>query len=217
MMRFICLATATLLLCGAASAQGTTSSKSTTADEINSCQMKPNAGVARALLAADNMVESERLAAKFKWKTCALKGPYANFMKIVPNDPRLDELRWMSAEYFIAQNPAAVAALQPLPRQRAYDRPWFKATLRNNAIDEMAACVADTNPAGILALNKTQVGTVGEGSAFSALRPDFVSCLRADVQLQGERKAIRGALVEALYQRTQPWSVGDAEKAGAVR
>lgn len=191
--------------------------KITTYEEMNDCQMKPNVEVARALLAADDMVESERMAARFKWRSCALKGPHGDFMKIVPNDPRLDELRWMSAEYFIARDPAAVAALQPLPRRRIYDRPWFRATMRHNSIDEMAACVADTHPGGILALNRTQLGSVEERAALSALNADFASCLRADVKLHGERKAIRGALVEALYQRTQPWPAGESEKTEAAQ
>lgn len=190
--------------------------KITTYEEMNDCQMRPNIEAAKALLAANDMVESERWAAKFKWRTCALKGPHGDFMKVVPNDPRLDELRWMSAEYFLARDPAAAAALQPLPRQRVYDRPWFKATMRHNSIDEMAACVADTNPRGIIALNKTMVGSAQEGAALSRLKTDFSACLRADVQLKGERKAIRGALVEALYQRTQHWSPGEAEKSGAT-
>jgi hypothetical protein len=190
--------------------------KITSYDEMNHCQMKPNIEAARALLAATSMIASERHAARFKWRSCALKGPHGDFMKVVPNDPRLDELRWMSAEYFIALDPQAVAALQPLPRKRVYDRPWFKATMRHNAIDEMAACVADTSPAGIVALNKTVIGSPDERAALSRLKPAFASCLRADVKLQGERKAIRGALVEALYQRTQPWPAGDAELSGAA-
>lgn len=194
-----------------ADARNRTLDKITTYEEMNDCQMRPNVEAARALLAADDMVESERWAAKFKWRKCALKGPHGDFMQIVPNDPRLDELRWMSAEYFIAKNSAVVAALQPLPRRRVYDRPWFKATMRHNSIDEMAACVADTNPHGIVALNKTVIGSMGERAALSRLKADFANCLRADVQLRGERKAIRGALVEALYQRTQGWPAGEAE------
>lgn len=190
--------------------------KITTYAEMNDCQMKPNVEAAKALLAATSMIESERQAARFKWRPCALKGPHGDFMKIVPNDPRLDELRWQSAEYLLSGNPAAVAALQPLPRQRIYDRPWFKASMRHNSIDEMAACVADINPAGLAALNKTVIGSKGEQAALSSLNADFVSCLRADVQLKGERKAIRGALVEALYQRTQSWPVSSTEKAEAA-
>ena len=225
MMRVVFLAFTALVIGAAAQAQriqpvdpkfdakNRTLDKITTAQEMNDCQMRPNIDVARALLAANDMVESERLAAKFKWRSCTLKKRLGDYMKIVPNDPRLDELRWMSAEYFIAQNPAAVAALQPLPRRRVYDRPWFKATMRHNSIDEMAACVADTNPQGIVALNRTWVGSKEESTALGALKSDFANCLRAGVQLKGERKAIRGALVEALYQRTQPWPVGDTEKA----
>lgn len=198
-------------------AQARTLDKITTYAEMNDCQMRPNIEIARALLAATNMIDSERRGARFKWRTCTLKGPLGDFMEIVPNDPRLDELRWMSAEYLLSRDPAAVAALQPLPRQRVYDRPWFKATMRHDAIDEMAACVADTNPAGIAALNKTPLGTVAESAAFSKLDGDFTSCLRADFKLKGDRKAIRGALVEALYQRTQPWPVSKTEAAGAAR
>lgn len=198
-------------------ASNRTLDKITTYDEMNHCQMKPNIEAARDLLAATSMIGSERHAARFKWRSCALKGPHGDFMKVVPNDPRLDELRWMSAEYFIALDPRPVSTLQPLPRKRVYDRPWFKATMRHNAIDEMAACVADTSPGGIVALNRTVVGSSEERAALSRLKPAFASCLRADVKLQGERKAIRGALVEALYQRTQPWQVGEAEMSGAAQ
>lgn len=234
MPRFIFLAGSCLaasLLFGAASAHAQriatpdakldpsnrTLDKITTYDEMNHCQMKPNIEAARALLAATTMMGSERHAARFKWRSCALKGPHGDFMKVVPNDPRLDELRWMSAEYFIALDPQAVSALQPLPRKRVYDRPWFKATMRHDAIDEMAACFADTSPGGIIALNKTVVGSSEERTAFSRLKPAFASCLRAGVRLQGERKSIRGALVEALYQRTQLWQAGEAEMSGADR
>lgn len=197
-------------------ARNRTLDKITTYEEMNDCQMRPNLEAAKALLAATTIEDARRQADRFKWKTCALKGPNGDFMKVQPNNPKLDELRWMSAEYFIVHDAASVAALQPLPRKRAYDRSWFRASSRDDSIDEMATCIADTNPAGIAALNRTQVGSKDEQATLSGLNADFVACLRAGVTLKGERKAIRGALVEALYQRTQPWPLGEAEKAGAT-
>ena len=185
----------------------------TTYDEMNACTMKPNVGAAKALLAATTIIDARKFAARFKWRACTLKGPGTGFMKVEPNDPKLDELRWMSADYFL-RDAALIANLEPLPKRRIYNKPWFAASARDDSIDEMAACVADTNPAGILSLNKVQIGSKEEQAAFTALDDDFVVCLSAGVTLQGGRKAIRGALVDALYQRTQMWPITEAEKAG---
>ena len=186
----------------------------TTYDEMNACQMRPNVETAKSLLAATTIDDARKYAARFKWRACTLKGPGTGFMKVEPNDPKLDELRWMSADYFL-RDPALVAGLEPLPKRRIYNGPWFAASARDDSIDEMAACVADTNPAGILSMNKAQVGSKEEQAAFTALNKDFIACLSAGVKLHGDRKAIRGALVEALYQRTQSWPITDAEKAEA--
>jgi len=180
---------------------------------MNACQMRPNVEAAKLLLAAKSIDDARKFAARFKWRACTLKGPGTGFMKVEPNDPKLDELRWMSADYLL-RDAALLAKLDPLPKRRIYNKPWFAASARDDSIDEMAACVADTNPAGILSLNKAQIGSKEEQAAFSALDNDFVACLSAGVTLQGGRKAIRGALVDALYQRTQMWPITEAEKAG---
>ena len=69
-----------------------------------------------------------------------------------------DLLRGRLAEQALLAQSGAVAALQPLPlQQKRYLRPWFVTTARNPAVDEMGACMADTDPAGIAALIKTDL------------------------------------------------------------
>ena len=111
-------------------------------------------------------------------------------------------LRGNLAEQLLLRQSAAVAALQPLPlQQKRYLRPWFAATGRHPAVDEMAACMADTDPAGILALIKTDAGSGEESDAFGAMSPALTKCLSAGTQLDVSRAAIRAALADALYER----------------
>jgi hypothetical protein len=114
----------------------------------------------------------------------------------------LDMLRGRLAEQaLIAQSPQ-IAALQPLPlQQKRYIRPWFAATGRNLAVDEMGACMADTDPAGIAALIRTDPGSGDENSAIAALSPNLTKCLSAGTRLDANREALRAALADALYQR----------------
>jgi hypothetical protein len=111
-------------------------------------------------------------------------------------------LRGNLAEQLLLKQTSAVAALQPLPlQQKLYFRPWFAATGRHPAVDEMAACMADTDPAGILALIKADVGAADETAAFGAMSSALTKCLSAGTQLDVGREAIRAALADALYQR----------------
>lgn len=174
----------------------------TTGKEMSDCQMAPNVDAAKALLASSTMDEAKRHAARFKWKSCALKKHSASTMTITPNTPKLDELRYMSAEYLLFLNGMA-AKLPPIEKKEAYALAWFAATSRDDAIDAMAACVADTFPAGINELMSTQVESGEEGAVLTKLRPYLVSCLRGDVTLNANRKALRGGLVDALYQRAR--------------
>jgi hypothetical protein len=88
-----------------------------------------------------------------------------------------------------------------LTLQKIYQRPWFAVTGRHLSVDEMGACIADVNPAGIGALIRTVPTTPGEGQAFAALSPDMGRCLRAGTKLQANRQSLRAALAEALFQR----------------
>lgn len=110
-------------------------------------------------------------------------------------------LRGMLAETALGRDDARVAALQPLPLQQIYQRGWFAVTGRHVSVDEMAACIADTNPAGIVSLTRTVPFTKEEGAAFSALGGNLGTCLRAGTKLQASRQALRAALADALYQR----------------
>jgi len=94
-----------------------------------------------------------------------------------------------------------VQALQPLPIQQIYQRNWFAVTGRHVTVDEMGACIADTNPAGVLALARSVPTSKEESAAFTALGPNLGACLRAGTKLQASRQALRAALSEALYQR----------------
>jgi hypothetical protein len=113
-----------------------------------------------------------------------------------------DLLRGRLAEQALLAQSAAVAALQPLAlQQKRYVRSWFVATGRNEAVDEMGACMADTNPAGILAVIKTEPGSSDESAAISAMSPSLAKCLSAGTRLDAGRQALRAALADALYQR----------------
>ena len=112
-----------------------------------------------------------------------------------------DILRGMLAEAALGRSQVEVAALQALPLQQIYQRNWYAVTGRHVSVDEMGACVADTNPAGVYALGRTTPTTAEENAAFGALMSNFGKCLRAGVKLQASRPALRAALSEALYQR----------------
>lgn len=175
--------------------------------EMNECQMRPNRAVAEALLASSTLAEATAHAARFTWQPCVLRKRALSTMKVEPNTPSLDELRLMSADYLLAGNPGATTALAPRPRQSAYALPWFAASARADSIDAMAACVADSDPQGIVRLQATVIGSVDERASLAALAPTLTDCLQAGVTLNGNRKALRGALLDALYQRARAETV----------
>jgi hypothetical protein len=111
-------------------------------------------------------------------------------------------LRGNLAEHALRTDSDKAAALQALPlQQKRYFRPCFAATGRHPAVDEMGACMADTDPAGIMALIRTNPGTADEAAAISALTPALTKCLSAGTRLDANRPALRAALADALYQR----------------
>jgi len=112
-----------------------------------------------------------------------------------------DILRGMLAEAALDRARDEVDVLQPQPLQQIYQRDWYAITGRHVSVDEMGACVADTNPAGVLALTRTQPTSTDENAAFGGLMDNFGKCLRAGVKLQASRPALRAALAEALFQR----------------
>lgn len=120
----------------------------------------------------------------------------------------LDILRGMIAEEMVKRNTGAIAQLPLLqPLHQIYSRPWYATTNRDPIVDEMATCVADVNPMGTLALLQTDYYSDAEMAQVRTLSPDIGRCLRAGATLKANRQAMRAALAEALYQRTQPWPV----------
>lgn len=116
-------------------------------------------------------------------------------------------MRGLIAEHLIKHDMANFAALPALPRQLLYSRPWYVGTTRYAQVDEMATCAAETAPAQILQLLKTDPYSKSERAAIGVLAPTLGACLRAGFQLNPNRQALRAALAEALYQRTQAWPV----------
>lgn len=114
----------------------------------------------------------------------------------------IEVLRGKLAEQVLLASAVQAAALPALPlEQKRYIRPWFPATGRDAAVDEMGACMADIDPAGIMALVKAAPETDAEKQAVAALSPALSKCLSAGTRLQASRPALRAALAEALYQR----------------
>jgi hypothetical protein len=123
-------------------------------------------------------------------------------------DAPFDVMRGMLAEELVRRDAATVGRLPVLqPLHQIYSRPWYAVTARDPIVDEMATCVADVNPVGTLALFQTDAYTDGEMAVVRNLSADFGRCLRAGARLTANRQALRAALAEALYQRTQPWPV----------
>lgn len=126
-------------------------------------------------------------------------------------------MRGALAEEALRKLAGQAGALPALPIQRQYMRPWFVATNRNRAVDEMAACVADTDPAGIVALLQTRPGGFDEGAAIAGLKPSLGRCLAANAKLEADARPVRAALADALYQRVQNPALSVAQAAETPR
>jgi hypothetical protein len=108
--------------------------------------------------------------------------------------------RGMIAEAFVKKR-GGIAGMATNPPQTLYPRQWHAITTRPAAVDEMATCVAETNPAGIMQLLETGHGSPEEAKAIRTISPSLGTCLGAGAKLTANRTAIRSALAEALYHR----------------
>ena len=186
--------------------------------EFSRCFTSKNRQAARALLAATNATEASKHIKQIRLKTaCTLKGPTSGFYNYEVTGASVDSLRAYVAEILLKEEPTKSAVLPALSPQRLYDRPWYPATSRPVAMDEMATCVAETNPSGVVRLIQTVSDSPQESAVFKSLTDSLVSCLRSDVKLVGNRQVVRGALADALYQRTQPWPAVTPAQPGAAR
>jgi hypothetical protein len=109
--------------------------------------------------------------------------------------------RGFLSEIFLKKKTDAFVALTPLPIQQVYARDWYSMTGRARAVDEMATCVADVDPAAIAALLHTGIGGSDQKTAIAALMPSVGQCLSKTVRLKTNPLGLRTALAEALYHR----------------
>ena len=169
---------------------------------LKHCSTRMNRPVARALLWSTTLDQAEAHAKKVRLKTnCTATGKYSGFYSFEPTGGSVESMRGVVAEVLVKDDMRLAAALPALPIQRHYSRPWFAATGRHVSIDEMATCIADTNPRGVLYLLGSGAKGEGEAAAIAALEPSLKNCLRAEFKLVGDRQIVRGALADALYQR----------------
>ncbi len=130
----------------------------------------------------------------------------------------LGVLRGRLAELALINSAAQVAALAALPlQQKRYTRPWFATTGRDPAVDEMGACIADTDPGNVLQLVRSAPATGEEDAAVGAIAPALTKCLSAGTRLQANRTALRAALAEALYQRLNNPALSTAPAPGDAK
>ena len=121
-------------------------------------------------------------------------------------------MRGMLAEQAIISTRAQAQALPALPvQQKAYARPWSAASGRNPAVDETVACVADTDPAGILALLGTVPSSVEESAAMGRLDGSIKRCLSSRLKMAVSARLMRPPLADALYQRLRNPTLSQAQ------
>ncbi|MGH6615317.1 hypothetical protein [Sphingomonas sp.] len=110
---------------------------------------------------------------------------------------------------------------QPVPEAQPlrtnYRNPWFKVSARDPAVDEMATCVAATNPSGITKLVHTVAESGEERAAVASLSPSLGPCLVKNAKLTANRQSLRAALAEALYHRMATPELLTAPEAGGDR
>jgi hypothetical protein len=166
------------------------------------CLYDQNERIARAALLASSKESADKAVEVLAGNVRCSRMSVANeFVEVRELRYSTEVMRGMLAERALGKSRPQIAALAPLPLQQIYVRPWFAVTGRHLTVDEMGACIADVNPAGIGALILTVPTTPEEGQAFAALSPDMGRCLRAGTKLQANRQSLRAALAEALFQR----------------
>lgn len=182
------------------------------AHEVAYCLVGRKGGAVKQFLSATSREESIRLGSRLSGDVegCMMIRAANDLVEAQRIRYPFDILRGMLAEQLVKQDRGKFAGLAALPIQKVYGRPWHVATGRNAAVDEMATCVAETNPQGVLALLQTDAYTDAEQTAFAGLVPFFGPCLAAGTKLEGKAEPLRAALAEALYQRVNMTAVAQA-------
>lgn len=168
------------------------------------CTVALSESKARHFLDARNAADLETAAQVFDQSARASRCKSGGYM---PGDASLvgfsserGTLRGMVAEAFLRKYPKQ-ANLAPGAPQVSYSRGWHAMTGRASPIDEMATCVAELNPAGILALTRTEYASKKQKVAIAALTPSVGSCLLTGYKMNINALGLRTALTEALYHR----------------
>ena len=133
---------------------------------------------------------------------CSVGGYLGNDVDYISYNTDISVTRGFVAEAFIKKDRKRAEALPALPLQKTYSADWYAVTGRPQPFNEMATCVAATNPAGILTLLKTGIGSKEEKAAVGTLTPTLGQCLATGYKLNANRLSLRTALAEALYHRT---------------
>lgn len=172
------------------------------AKRMAECVYNRKTALARQALTASTKATQDAAMNKIMGEVQCFGAEFSNElvgMRVVNIPPQI--MRGMLAEAAFKRSDDEAKKLQALPLQQVYQRDWFAVTGRHITVDEMGACIADTNPAGILALSRTAPTSKEENAAFGGLMSDLGKCLRAGTKLQAGRQALRAALADALYQR----------------
>lgn len=172
------------------------------AKQMATCLYNRKTAIARAALLASTKEAGDSATAKLMGDVQCFSVQFANDMveeRHISFPPEV--MRGMLAEAALERTRTEVNALQPLPLQKVYQRSWFAVTGRHVTVDEMGACLADTNPAGAAALIRTVPAGRDESAAFAALADNLGKCLRIGTKLQANRQSLRAALADALFQR----------------
>ena len=174
------------------------------AHQLAGCILAKRGTAARDLLNSRNEEEVKKLNSRIGGEfTCFAVLPGNDFVEGVSVSYPPHIMRGNLAEELLKRNRSAVGQLEPVAIQKIYSRPWFALTGRHVSVDEMAACVADTNPAAIMTLVESEPFTDAENAAFGNLVPFMGPCLTAGTTLGAKREPLRAALAEALYQRVE--------------
>lgn len=165
------------------------------------CATRRSSDQMRALLDADDESAYRAAAEQFSGDPrCTLNDEVTTTVLASTFNQDRGKLRGMVAESLLKRS-RTVAKLAPLPKAASYRAVWTRMTSRVAAVDEMAMCVAATDPAGIRTLLATNPNSTAQRQAFAALTPSLGTCLAKGYQLDTKPAGLRAALAEALYHR----------------
>ena len=186
-----------------------------TAFRFAECQANMHGDQVRAVLDAPNEDRAERARKALEHEESCYLDVYVDLQaEKVRVSMSNASYRGMLAEGILKKDKRA-ATLAPLPLQPVYERPWTTLTGRPPSVDEMAICVADVDPAGIMTVLATVPQSQEERGAFSGLSEAMGKCLQNGVELSADALALRTAFAEALYHRAYAPQATAAEASGA--